>query len=111
MPDPFTSYILDELKNPIRTLKSSTLAGITIVGVLYTLANVAYFAVVPFDVILTSKTVVAGEFFVRVFGGPAGSVVLPVLVALSALGSVMCMSFTAGRVIFEAARDGYMVSI
>ncbi|RUS16981.1 amino acid/polyamine transporter I [Endogone sp. FLAS-F59071] len=102
------NYVLDELKNPIRTLKISSLMGITIVSVLYILANVAYFAVVPFDVILTSNTVVAGEFFVRVFGGTAGNVVLPVLVALSALGSVMCMSFTAGRVIFEAAREGYM---
>jgi len=34
--------------------------------------------------------------------------VLPILVAISAYGSVMCMTFTGARVIFEAAKEGYL---
>jgi len=102
------NYILDELKNPISTLKISALSGITLVTILYTLANIAYFIVVPSDVIISSSTVVAGEFFRRVFGGVGGQQVLPILVGISAYGSVMCMTFTGGRVIMEAAREGFL---
>lgn len=102
------NYILDELKNPISTLKISALSGITLVTILYTIANIAYFIVVPRDDIIAATTVVAGEFFRRVFGGVAGQQVLPILVGISACGSVMCMTFTGGRVIMEAAREGFL---
>jgi amino acid transporter len=102
------NYILDELKNPIRTLKISALSGITLVTILYTVANIAYVVVVPKDDIINATTLVAAEFFHRVFGPVAGARVLPILVAISAYGSVMCMTFTAGRVIFEAAKEGYL---
>ncbi|KAI9282995.1 amino acid/polyamine transporter I, partial [Umbelopsis sp. AD052] len=102
------NYVIGELRNPVRTLKVAALSAISLVSVLYVLANIAYFAVVPKDVILTSKTVVAAEFFTRVYGPRAGGQALPVLVAISSFGSVCAMTFTAGRVIMEAAREGYL---
>ena len=38
------SYVLNEVKNPVRTLKIAAPLGLTICGVLYMFANVAYFA-------------------------------------------------------------------
>lgn len=102
------NYVIGELRNPIRTLKVAALSAISIVSVLYILANIAYFAVVPKEVILSSNTVVAAEFFTRVYGPRAGGQALPVLVAISSFGSVCAMTFTAGRVIMEAAKEGYL---
>jgi amino acid transporter len=102
------NYVIGELRKPIRTLKVAALSAISIVSVLYILANIAYFSVVPKEVILSSNTVVAAEFFARVYGPRAGGQALPVLVAISSFGSVCAQSFTAGRVIMEAAREGYL---
>ncbi|KAH8550710.1 amino acid permease-domain-containing protein [Umbelopsis sp. PMI_123] len=102
------NYVISELHNPVRTLKVAALSAISIVSVLYVLANIAYFAVVPKEVIMSSNTVVAAEFFTRVYGPRAGGQALPVLVAISSFGSVCAMTFTAGRVIMEAAREGYL---
>jgi amino acid transporter len=104
------NYVIGELRNPVRTLKVAALSAISLVSVLYVLANIAYFAVVPKEVILdkTKGTLVAAEFFTIVFGPTAGGKALPVLVAISSFGSVCAMTFTAGRVIMEAAREGYL---
>ncbi|CAM0142901.1 hypothetical protein VKS41_002524 [Umbelopsis sp. WA50703] len=102
------NYVIGELRDPIRTLRIASLSAISVVSVLYVLANVAYFAVVPKEVILNSNTVVAAEFFTRVFGQKAGGQALPVLIAISSFGSTCAMTFTAGRVIMEAAREGYL---
>ena len=40
------NYVLNDVKNPIRTLKISGPLGLGICAVLYLLANVAYFAYV-----------------------------------------------------------------
>lgn len=101
------NYILDELKDPIRTLKVSAAVSFSIITVLYMVVNVAYFIVVPKAVISGSTTTVAAEFCTRVFG-PASSSVLPALIALSAFGATSTITVTSGRVIMEAARDGYL---
>ncbi|ORY93840.1 amino acid/polyamine transporter I [Syncephalastrum racemosum] len=100
------NYILDELKDPIRTLKVSAAVSFSIITVLYMVVNAAYFIVVPKAVMLASSTTVAAEFCTRVFG-PASNSVLPALIALSAFGATSTITVTSGRVIMEAARDGY----
>ena len=40
------NYVLNDVKDPIRTVKISGLLGLGICAVLYLLANVAYFAYV-----------------------------------------------------------------
>ena len=42
------NYVLNDVKNPIRTVKISGILGLGICAVLYLLANVAYFAYVVF---------------------------------------------------------------
>lgn len=79
------AYVLNEVKRPVRTLKIAGPLGLGICGVLYLLANVAYFsAATPKEIGSTGATV-AAFFFGRVFGDTAKRA-LSVFVALSALG-------------------------
>jgi len=101
------NYSIDELIDPIKNLPRAAIGGISITTTLYVLANVAYFAVVPKEMIGESASVLAADFF-RITFGPKTQAVIPVFIALSTLGAVFCMSFSASRVIYEVAREGYL---
>jgi hypothetical protein len=85
---------LNEVKNPIRTLKTVGPAALFTACVMYLLANVAYLAVVPLEDVKSSKELIAALFFERVFGVGFGNVFLPLAVALSAVGNVMVVTFS-----------------
>ncbi|KAK9472929.1 amino acid permease-domain-containing protein [Dipodascopsis tothii] len=99
------NYVMGELKNPKRTLMVAAPLAIGGVMVLYFLAVVAYFAVIPKEEIATSGVIVAGLFFRRVFGTSAGARVLPLFVALSNLGNVLVVAYAHARVNYEFARE------
>ncbi|KAJ8064062.1 hypothetical protein OCU04_007900 [Sclerotinia nivalis] len=90
------NYALSETKNPVKTLKMAAPTALAIVGVLYMLANIAYFAAVPKEEIMTSGRILAASFFRNVFG-PRAERVLSVFVALSAFGNVLSVIFSQGR--------------
>src|SRR5882762_10491194 len=48
------NYVLNDVKNPVRTLKVAGTLGLGITSLLYILANIAYFALVPYLPILSS---------------------------------------------------------
>ncbi|KAJ2719370.1 hypothetical protein GGI07_005251 [Coemansia sp. Benny D115] len=102
------NYAADELRNPERTLPRAALGGLLLTAMLYVLSNIAYFAVLDADAVRQAGTTVAGVFFSRTLGSIWGQRVVPVLIALATLGNVMCGTFAASRVIFAAARDGYL---
>ncbi|KAH9960547.1 amino acid permease-domain-containing protein [Lactifluus volemus] len=79
------NYVLNEVRNPVRTLKIAGPLGLGITAILYIFANIAYFAASSKTAILDSGTTVASLFFENVFGAQAQKV-LTVFVALSALG-------------------------
>jgi len=83
------NYVLNEVRNPVRTLKIAGPLGLGITATLYIFANIAYFAYVPSHTprrqttpefecyiysassktdILESDTTVASLFFENVFG-------------------------------------------
>ena len=101
------NYAMSEMKNPVRTLKIAGPASIAIVGVLYMLANIAYFAAVPKEEILSSGRILAASFFRNVFGKRAERA-LSVFVALSAYGNVLSVIFSQGRLIQELGREGIL---
>lgn len=98
-------YVLNEVKNPVRTIKIAGPLGLTTCGVLYLLANVAYFAAATPKEIAASGTTVAAYFMGKVFGSAARRA-LSVLVALSAFGNVMTVTFAQARVNQELAKEG-----
>ncbi|ODH13223.1 hypothetical protein ACO22_07473 [Paracoccidioides brasiliensis] len=101
------NYALSETKNPVRTLKIAAPLALGIVSTLYMLVNVAYFAAVPKDEILSSGRVLAASFFRNVFGSKAERA-LSVFVALSAFGNVLSVIFSQGRLVQELGREGIL---
>ena len=101
------NYVLGEVKNPVRTLKIAGPLAIGSVSIVYMLVNVAYFAAVPKADILASGQTVAALYFENMFGQSA-SKALSVFVALSALGNVMAVLFSQGRINQELGRMGVL---
>ncbi|KAG1821409.1 amino acid transporter [Suillus variegatus] len=99
------NYVMNNVRNPVRTLKIAGLLGLGICAVLYLLANVAYFAAATKTEIDESGVTVAALFFGTVFGSAAERV-LAVFIALSALGNVVTVTFAAARVNQELAKEG-----
>ncbi|KAJ7844938.1 high affinity methionine permease [Mycena olivaceomarginata] len=100
--------MINEIENPVQTVRSASSAALGLVSVLYVLANVAYFAAVPAETIKKSGTLVAGLFFTNVFGRHAGARIFPALVSLSAFGNLMAVLQGQSRVIREIARQGIL---
>jgi amino acid transporter len=87
------SNVLNEVKDPVRTLRSVTLTALATACGMYMLINIAYFLVVPLDEIKGGGELVAALFFERVFGDKFGRTALPLAVALSAAGNVLVVAF------------------
>ncbi|KAH8202811.1 hypothetical protein TruAng_002974 [Truncatella angustata] len=102
------NYVLNEVKDPVRTLKSVSITALLTACFLYILANLAYLAVVPVEQIKESGQLVAALFFERVFGASVGRKFLPLTVALSGAGNVMVVTFAMARLNQEIARQGFL---
>lgn len=112
--------LINEVRGGTKTLRWASPAALWLVFVLYFLCNIAYceskglsalhsrplsdsilllltsaVAAVPLEKIRTGGTLVAALFFKEVFGEYAGARILPIFVALSAFGNLMCVAFTA----------------
>ncbi|KAE8154045.1 amino acid/polyamine transporter I [Aspergillus avenaceus] len=101
------AYVLDEVKDPQRTLKLAGVLGLGSVGLLYILVNMAYFAgATPEELSQTGVTVVA-LFIGRVFGETMQGLTA-VLAMLSSLGNIMTSSFAMSRVVQSLGREGIL---
>ncbi|EHK96508.1 putative High-affinity methionine permease [Glarea lozoyensis 74030] len=101
------NYALSETKDPVKTLKRAAPAALALVSVLYMLVNIAYFAAVPKEEIISSGRILAASFFRNIFGSRAERV-LSVFVALSAFGNVLSVIFSQGRLVQEIGREGIL---
>ncbi|KAL1927777.1 hypothetical protein VTP01DRAFT_3598 [Rhizomucor pusillus] len=100
--------IMDEVKDPIKSLPKASAAALGSVAFLYLAANAAYLVVLPLDVMKDSEFVVAAAFFTESLGENFASTILPVLIALGALGCAEAIAFSGGRIIMETARAGLL---
>ncbi|KAF8987989.1 high affinity methionine permease [Cyathus striatus] len=101
------NYALAEVKNPKRTVRIAGPLAIGVVTILYMLANIAYFAGATKEEIQTSGRLVAALLFRNVYG-PRAERALSVFVAMSALGNVLSVTFSQGRVNQELGREGIL---
>ncbi|KAL2071894.1 hypothetical protein VTL71DRAFT_13129 [Oculimacula yallundae] len=101
------AYILNEVKNPVRTLKIAGPLAVTSCGLLYVFANISYYAAATPAEVSASGVTVASFFMMRVFGKTA-SRVLSIFVGISALGNVMTVTYTHARVNQEIAKEGIL---
>ncbi|KAF9161137.1 hypothetical protein DFQ26_004823 [Actinomortierella ambigua] len=103
------NYVSAEMKNPIKDLPKVIFAGVPVVIVFYLLANTAYYAVLPTSVVMNTNTI-AIDFGRQLFG-PTGGVLFALCVACSCFGAANGGMFTGARVIYAAAREGYLPKI
>ncbi|KAF4302706.1 Amino acid/polyamine transporter I [Botryosphaeria dothidea] len=99
--------VMNEIKNPVKTIKKSAPLSLLIVAILYILCNIAYFAAVPKADILESEQVAASLFFTAIFGERAAKG-LNILVVLSAFGNLVSVLIGQSRVIREIGRQGVL---
>jgi amino acid transporter len=86
--------VLNEVKNPVQTLKSVAPVALITACILYVLINIAYLLIIPLEQIKESKELIAALFFQHTFGESVGRYILPWAVALSAVGNVMVVTFS-----------------
>ncbi|KAK4945572.1 hypothetical protein LTR10_015191 [Elasticomyces elasticus] len=104
-----TNYVTGEFKNPSRDLPRVLHTAMPAVIACYLLANVAYIFVLPQATIDKSNTV-AVQFGSKVFG-PIGGLVLALIVSASCFGALNATTFTSGRLVYVAGREGYIPAI
>ncbi|KIE00595.1 high affinity methionine permease, partial [Metarhizium majus ARSEF 297] len=100
--------VVNEIRNPIPSIKKHGFASVLIVAILYMLCNVAYFAAVDKTQFATSKEIAASVFFTTVFGTGGAETALNVLVLLSAYGNLLAVLVGQSRMIREIGRQGVL---
>lgn len=103
------NYVTAEFKNPSRDLPRVIHTSLPLVIICYLLANISYFLVLPASVIESSNTV-AVAFGSQVFG-PIGSLVLALFVSGSCFGALNATTFTSGRLVYAAGKEGYLPAL
>ncbi|KIW94282.1 uncharacterized protein Z519_05598 [Cladophialophora bantiana CBS 173.52] len=98
--------VVNEVKNPVRSIRNSGGLSLLIVATLYVLANVAYFSAVPKEELVKSSQVAASLFFQHVFGSSGAVRGLNFLIALSAFGNLVAVLLGQSRLIRECGRQG-----
>jgi amino acid transporter len=96
--------LVNEVKNPLKTLKWSAPASLITIGVLYMLANIAYVAAASKQEIVESEINVASLFFQKVFGGGGASRALNFLICVSAFGNLLVVLIGQSRMLRECGR-------
>ena len=101
--------MVGEFVNPKKDLPRVIHTAMPLVILSYILANIAYFFVLPLHTIESSNTV-AVQFGSKVFG-PIGSLVLALTVSASCFGALNATTFTSGRLIYVAGKEGYLPAL
>ncbi|ESP01874.1 hypothetical protein LOTGIDRAFT_225086 [Lottia gigantea] len=102
------NIVTEELQNPNRNLPLANVLSMVIVIVIYLLTNVSYLTVMSVQQLLASPAV-AVTWGDKVLG--AASILMPLSVMVSTFGGANGSAYTGGRVVFAAARDGFLPEI
>lgn len=100
------SFVGGEIRDPERNLPRVLIMGTCIIIALYLLANLAYLAVLPVEVIRHSKLVAADAADKLI--GAAGVAFVSVAVMISAFGTLNGSVMTGSRILFAVAADGLL---
>ncbi|KAL8946107.1 MAG: hypothetical protein Q9222_007455 [Ikaeria aurantiellina] len=104
-----TNYVLGEFRDPTRDLPRVIHTAMPLVILSYLLATLSYILVLPAKTIASSNTI-AVTFGARVFG-PIGALVLALMVSASCLGALNATTFTSGRLVYAAGKEGFLPSV
>ncbi|BGP14439.1 hypothetical protein JCM10213_004562 [Rhodosporidiobolus nylandii] len=88
------------------TLPTMIHSSLGMILVLFLLANISYFLVLPFDVATATNTI--GLDFGRAVAGPVGGLLFAIVVSISALGALNATLYTSSRLIVAASEQGFL---
>jgi len=100
----YIAFVAAEVKNPNRNIPVALALGTGVVILLYVLANVAYFRVLPLSSIAASERVAATAAEQTM--GYIGARMVALTILLSAAGGANGVILTSPRLYFAQARDG-----
>lgn len=103
------TYTAGEVKNPQRNLPLSLLIGTSTVIVLYILANFSYLSVLSMDAIKTAENDRVGTLMMQTVLGENGKFFMAAMIMISTFGCLNGVIFTAARVYYAMAKDGYFL--
>ncbi|KAL5011282.1 hypothetical protein ScPMuIL_009833 [Solemya velum] len=104
----YLNFLLDEMVNPHRDLPRAILISMTLVIVVYLIANVAYLGVLSPAHMLESPAV-AVTFGDRTMGVMAW--LMPILIAISVSGTVNGIALGMSRLFYIGAQNGQLPSV
>ena len=104
-----TNYVVGEMIHPGRDLPRTIHTSLPLVILAYILANLSYIFVLPLTTINASNTVAVA--FGQIVFGPLGSLLLALTVSGSCFGALNATTFTAGRLVYSAGREGYIPNL
>lgn len=103
-------YVVSEVETPRRIFPWATTTAVLFQWTLFVLVNVAYLWVVDLSILQEGKEDIATLFVEALFGNdsPTPKRAMNGLLALSILGNIIVMTFTAARVKQEIAKEGVL---
>ena len=102
------SYVTGEIKDPKRNVPWATLAGMSIVMVLYVLLNFAYMQVLPLAQLAgVDENSIAAAVVARFLLGNAGTIVISILIAISTFGALNACILVYPRAYYRMAQEGF----
>ncbi|KAM7364364.1 solute carrier family 7 member genderblind isoform 1-T4 [Cochliomyia hominivorax] len=104
----YLNFMTEELRDPYRNLPRAIYISLPLVTVIYVLANMAYLAVLSAAEMQASDAI-AVTFGNKILG--AWSLIIPIMVAISAFGGLSVHIMTSSRMCFVGARNGHMPAI
>lgn len=104
----YLNFVMEEIIEPEKNLKKSIAISLSLVTIVYVMVNIAYFAVVSKNEMLTSLAV-GVTFANKVYGSFA--FIVPLFVACSTFGTVNGILFTSARLFYAGAREGHMPEV
>ncbi|KAJ7063329.1 amino acid permease-domain-containing protein [Mycena amicta] len=103
------NYVGGEIKNPEKNIPRAIHSSMSIVTLLFLLANLAYFVVLDKNTISLSNTVAMD--FGRALFGPIGGTIFAFMVAISCFGALNGSVYTTSRLVYAASRQGYLPAL
>ncbi|KAL3880510.1 hypothetical protein ACJMK2_032744 [Sinanodonta woodiana] len=103
----YLNFLTDELIEPHKNLPRAIIISMTIVTCVYLVANIAYFSVLTPTEMLASSAV-AVTFVDQTI--PIAAWIVPILIAISVVGSINGTSLSMSRLFFVGAENNHLPS-
>lgn len=103
-----THVVMNEVKDPVRTMKIAAPLGLFLINACYFLINFSYLVVIPSDELLGIDEMVGSVFFEKLFGPIIGKTVLTASVPFSVAGNIIVVLYHASRLNQEIFRTGVL---